>query len=93
MTNRIGFASPLTEYTASEAYGLPDLTAKSWDALTTRMESNSTLLDQFRLFEKSSAVPAGDCDIHCRHTTLCSLRSATVTLYEECLAKIGSTLD
>lgn len=36
------------EYSAKEAFGLPDLTPRSWQMLAQRMYFNDTLFEQYR---------------------------------------------
>ncbi|XP_076456755.1 sphingomyelin phosphodiesterase-like [Babylonia areolata] len=63
------------EYTAKAAYGMKSLFPADWNQFISRLQKNSTLLqDYYRHYYKGNV--AGPCDADCSQELVCALRSA-----------------
>eukprot|EP01113_Clastostelium_recurvatum_P017164 TRINITY_DN2008_c0_g1_i10.p1 TRINITY_DN2008_c0_g1~~TRINITY_DN2008_c0_g1_i10.p1 ORF type:complete len:465 (+),score=115.77 TRINITY_DN2008_c0_g1_i10:66-1397(+) len=79
-------------YNTRQAYGMPDLLPASWDALITKLETNSTLFDLYYRLHTSYG-PDSTCTGGCVKDELCSLKSAASSLYMQCMQDSGVELD
>eukprot|EP00040_Diaphanoeca_grandis_P024903 m.137514 g.137514 ORF g.137514 m.137514 type:complete len:489 (-) comp29924_c0_seq2:67-1533(-) len=71
-------------YSAKAAYGMKDLSAKSWSQLYEQLNTNDTLFDEYTV-RNSVDFPVPKCVDRCRDVQLCAIRYVNYDQFQMCV--------
>ncbi|XP_050400269.1 sphingomyelin phosphodiesterase A [Patella vulgata] len=83
--------NPVVEklYSAKEEYQLKDLSPQSFLELSKRFKSNETLVQRYLRNMYAGSDAMGDCDIGCKHITICETLSSSLTAWLTCVSSLN----
>ena len=74
----------MPEYSAREAYNMPDLSPASWAVVAEQLQANNPVVQQFYTSHYTSTVGNTPCDAGCQASLYCGSISSSLTPYLQC---------